>query len=168
MRWQNSPLPVFTLAFSNFCAMLLPCWFKEHRSMEIQTPLPRRPCGKAEARRQNVGCPAPKPRENNFRVAARRQTAANLSTRPQFEPKSEALRHCASVAKKPSFRGPVTMIYSYVPVLTPLGCRATQKSPISRILPHPPAFTPGEGGIKCRILYSPASLAVGLCRNMSE
>jgi len=98
---------------------------------------------------------------SHFRVAARRQTAANIS--PLFQ--SAALCRDAATANN-------LKLFADVPAITPLGTRTMQKSLISRSLPHSPtssAFTPkGEGGIKSRILYSPASPCVGICRNMSE
>jgi len=132
--------------------------------MEIQIPLPRHPCGKAEAGRQNAKCLALRSRKltpcrrelqgaGHSRVAARRQTAANFS--PLFQV-AALCREAATMQNRAD-----------IPGIKPLGSRNMQKSLISRILPHPPAFYRGEG-YQWRILYRLASLAVGLCRNMSE
>ena len=122
--------------------------------MKIQPPLPRH-CGKVEIRRQNAECPAPKPRENNFRVAARRQTAAN------FPPLFQSAALCRGAATPNNLE-----ILADVPGITSLEWRAMQKSPISRILPHPPAFAPRGRGGKCGILYSSVPRRVGIRRNI--
>jgi len=126
--------------------------------MEIQTPSPPRPS--LNALEQDC--------RNHFRVAARRQTAANFSTLPQPKLKKlVALRLCASVAKTPSFR-PVTRIRSDVPALTPLATRTMQKPEIPLNSTSFLVLSQGKGGVKCRILNSPASPCVGICRNIFQ
>jgi len=89
--------------------------------MEIQTSLLPRHCGNAEVSRQNVECPAPGPRKNNFRVAARRQTAANFSALFQSAAlcrdaatanNLEILARPLFVAATPSSRNPTVTIFN--------------------------------------------------------
>jgi hypothetical protein len=112
---------------------------KEHGSMAIHTASPRH-YRKAEVRRQNVECLAPRPRNGYSRLAARRQTAPNIS--PLFP--TAAL--CRDAATKTSMR-----IVADVPGITPLEWRAVQKSPFSSLIQCNPGYSsllpPGGGGM---------------------